>query len=105
MWYLRRFPIYKIKIDRSFVTDLTQDKGAGSIVTAVIGLARSLKLKVIGEGVQTREQLDILNAQGCDEAQGFLFSPALASGEFEKLVREWNPEYLGSHESLSEPSR
>jgi EAL domain-containing protein (putative c-di-GMP-specific phosphodiesterase class I) len=103
--YLRRFPIDKIKIDQSFVTDLTQDESAGSIVTAVIGLARSLKLKVIAEGVQKREQLEILDAQGCDEAQGFLFSPALASGEFEKLVREWKPQYLGSRESLVGPSK
>ena len=90
--YLRRFPIDKIKIDQSFVTD----ESAGSIVTAVIGLARSLKLKVIAEGVETEEQLGILREQLCDEAQGFLFSPALGSEEFEKLVREWKPKYLGS---------
>jgi EAL domain-containing protein (putative c-di-GMP-specific phosphodiesterase class I) len=90
--YLRRFPIDKIKIDQSFVTD----ESAGSIVSAVIGLARSLKLKVIAEGVETKEQLEILREQLCDEAQGFLFSPALGSEEFEKLVREWKPKYLGS---------
>jgi len=90
--YLRRFPIDKIKIDQSFVTD----ESAGSIVTAVIGLARSLKLKVIAEGVETEEQLGILREQLCDEAQGFLFSPALGSEGFEKLVREWKPKYLGS---------
>jgi len=87
--YLLRFPIDKIKIDQSFVAD----ESAGSIVTAVIALARSLTLKVIAEGVQTREQLEILREQQCDEAQGFLFSPAVASGEFEKLVREWKPVY------------
>jgi diguanylate cyclase (GGDEF)-like protein/PAS domain S-box-containing protein len=89
--YLRRFPIHKIKIDQSFVADLLKDESAGNIVTAVIGLARSLKLKVIAEGVQQKEQLEILRAQGCDEAQGFLFSRAITSGEFEKFVRDWKP--------------
>jgi EAL domain-containing protein (putative c-di-GMP-specific phosphodiesterase class I) len=98
---LRRFPIDKLKIDQSFVSDVTQSESAASIVTGVIRLAQSLKLKVIAEGVQTKEQLELLREQRCDEAQGFLFSPALTSGEFEKLVREWEPKYLGSHESLS----
>jgi len=93
--YLRRFPIDKIKIDQSFLWDATHDEGAGRVVTAIIGLARSLKLKVIAEGVQTKEQLEVLREQRCDEAQRFLFSPALVSGEFEKLVREWKPKYLG----------
>jgi predicted signal transduction protein with EAL and GGDEF domain len=91
--YLRRFPIDKIKIDRSFVSDVTQSESAASIVTAVISLAQSLKLKVIAEGVQTKEQLEILRVQRCDDAQGFLFSPALVSGEFEKLVYDWKPKY------------
>jgi diguanylate cyclase (GGDEF)-like protein len=92
--YLRRFPIDKIKIDQSFVRDVTQDESAASIVTAIISLARSLKLKVIAEGVQTKEQLEILREMRCDEVQGFLFNPALVSGEFEKLVREWEPKYV-----------
>jgi EAL domain-containing protein (putative c-di-GMP-specific phosphodiesterase class I) len=99
--YLRRFPIDNLKIDQSFVSDVTQSESAASIVTGVIRLAQSLKLKVIAEGVQTKEQLELLCEQRCDEAQGFLFSPALTSGEFEKPVREWEPKYLGSHESLS----
>ena len=89
--YLRRFPIDKIKIDQSFVMEVTRDQNAGSIVTAVIGLARSLKLKVIAEGVETKEQLEILREQRCDQAQGFLFSPAVVSAEFETLVRQWKP--------------
>jgi EAL domain-containing protein (putative c-di-GMP-specific phosphodiesterase class I) len=97
--YLRRFPIHKIKIDRSFVTDATHNESAGSLVRGIIGLARSLRLKVIAEGVETREQLEALREQRCDEAQGFLFSPALASGEFEKMVREWKPDSLEDLES------
>jgi len=96
--YLRRFPIHKIKIDQSFVADLTKDESAGNIVTAIIGLARSMKLKVIAEGVQTQDQLQILRSQGCDQAQGFLFSPALGSEELGKFVRDWKPEYLGALE-------
>ena len=91
--YLRRFPVDKIKIDQSFVSDMTQGESGTSIVTAVISLAHSLKLKVIAEGVQTKEQLKILRDLRCDEAQGFLFSPALVSGEFEKLFCDWKPKY------------
>ena len=78
--YLRRFPIDKIKIDQSFV----RDENAGSIVVAVINLAHGLKVKVIAEGVETKKQLELLREHGCNEAQGFLFSPALVPVEFEK---------------------
>jgi diguanylate cyclase (GGDEF)-like protein len=99
--YLRRFPVDKIKIDQSFVAD----KSAGGIVTAVISLARSLNLTVIAEGVQTKEQLEILRSQHCNEAQGFLFSPALAPAAFENFVRDWKPGCLGLQESFAEPSK
>jgi EAL domain-containing protein (putative c-di-GMP-specific phosphodiesterase class I) len=99
--YLRRFSIDKIKIDQSFV----KDENAGNIVATIINLARNLKLKVIAEGVETKEQLEILREHRCDEAQGFLFSPALASGEFEKLIRQWEPMYLGASESQVKPPR
>jgi diguanylate cyclase (GGDEF)-like protein/PAS domain S-box-containing protein len=93
--YLRRFPIDKIKVDQSFVSDVTTSESAASLVTAIVSLAQSLKLKVIAEGVQTKEQLELLRGLRCDEAQGFLFSHALASEEFERLVRDWKPKYLG----------
>jgi diguanylate cyclase (GGDEF)-like protein/PAS domain S-box-containing protein len=98
--YLRRFPIDKIKIDQSFMRAARHDEGAAGIVTAIIALARGLKLKVIAEGVETREQLEILRVQGCDEAQGFLFSRALGPEEFQKLAREWNPQPLRTPEFL-----
>jgi diguanylate cyclase (GGDEF)-like protein len=91
--YLRRFPIDKIKIDQTFVRAARQDESAGSIVTAIIGLARSLKLKVIAEGVETREELEILGNQGCDEAQGFLFSPGIDAEAFQMLLREWKSKH------------
>jgi diguanylate cyclase len=88
MSYLRRFPIDKLKIDRCFVEQMTARPEDASIVGAIISLAHSLRLKVIAEGVQTPEQLQMLAKLGCDQYQGFYFSPALLPAEFEKLVRE-----------------
>ena len=78
MGYLRRFPIDKLKIDRSFISDLTTSTDAQSIVGAIISLAHGLRLRVIAEGVETPQQLDRLRALGCDQYQGFLRSAAVA---------------------------
>ena len=72
--YLRRFPFDKIKIDQSFVRTLADGKGSLEIIRAVIGLGRALNMKILAEGVETPEQLAALQAEGCDEVQGFLFS-------------------------------
>jgi diguanylate cyclase (GGDEF)-like protein/PAS domain S-box-containing protein len=87
--YLRRFPIHKIKIDQSFVREMVEDPDTASIVNGIIGLAKSLKLKVIAEGVENDAQLGMLREQGCHEAQGFLFSKALPAAEFEAFVQRW----------------
>ncbi|HYY16207.1 MAG TPA: EAL domain-containing protein [Gammaproteobacteria bacterium] len=73
--YLRRFPIDRLKIDRSFVQDLTTDPNAVEITKAIIAMAHSLKLKVVAEGVETRAQFEFLRVHGCDEAQGYYFQP------------------------------
>jgi len=86
--YLRRFPIDKLKIDRSFVRDLDCEVDA-SIVQAIISLAHSLKLKVVAEGVETPGQLQFLRSLGCDQYQGFHFSPPLPAREFAELLRNW----------------
>ena len=72
--YLRRLPIHCLKIDRSFVEDLPEDREAASICSSIIGLAHSLQLQTVGEGVETDAQLQWLRAAGCDEVQGYLLA-------------------------------
>ncbi len=88
MSYLRRFPIDKLKIDRGFIAELISRADDASIVRAIVSLAHSLHLKVVAEGVETREQLDLLKTLGCDQYQGFCFSPAVPADQFATLLRE-----------------
>lgn len=85
MAYLKRFPIDTLKIDREFVQDLSHDADDQAITRAMINLAHSLKLKVIAEGVETREQLDFLQDEGCDRAQGFYIAHPMPGPELLKL--------------------
>ena len=87
--YLRRFPIDKIKIDQSFIGEITSEAKTVRLVQAIIALARSFTLKVIAEGVENREQLAALRAERCDEIQGYLASPAIEPAQFERLLRGW----------------
>jgi diguanylate cyclase (GGDEF)-like protein len=84
--YLRRFPFDRIKIDQSFVRELGIRRDCGAIVRAVAGLSRDLGMATTVEGVETREQLALLRSAGCTEFQGYLFSPAVPSGEVANLV-------------------
>ncbi len=84
--FIKKLPINKIKIDRSFVTNITSNKDDAAIVTAMIAMAHSLKLKVVAEGVETEEQFNYLNSLGCDQIQGFLFSTPLPSEKIEELL-------------------
>jgi EAL domain-containing protein (putative c-di-GMP-specific phosphodiesterase class I) len=85
--YLKRFPIDRLKIDRSFVKGVPADDSDCAIVRAVVQLAQALGMKVIAEGVETEPQRAFLLELGCDEFQGFLFAPALDALSFEERVR------------------
>lgn len=84
--HLRRLPIDTLKIDQSFVRDLTTDADDACIVSAVISMGRSLHMRVVAEGVETREQLAFLQEQSCPEAQGYFFSQPVAAGDFARLL-------------------
>lgn len=89
--YLTRFPIDKIKIDRSFVRDLTADDANAAIVDTIIGMAHTLGMKVVAEGIETEAQHAYLHERGCDEAQGFLYSEAILADHFASTVDEITP--------------
>ena len=93
--YLRKFPIDALKIDQSFVSQVTSTADDRSIVTAVISMARSLNLRVVAEGVETLDQLEFLRAHDCQEAQGFYFSSPVAPQEFEKMLTRGGPRAFG----------
>jgi EAL domain-containing protein (putative c-di-GMP-specific phosphodiesterase class I) len=88
--YLRRFPIDQLKIDRSFVQDVTlnNDDDAAAIVAAIVSLANTLKLEIVAEGVETAEQARTLVGQGCRIMQGFLFSKPIPAAEITRLLTD-----------------
>ncbi len=86
--YLKRFPIDTLKLDQSFVREITSSPTDAAIATAVISMAHTLNLKVIGEGVEKEDQFEFLQKQGCDYIQGYLFSPPLAVENLEAYLAE-----------------
>jgi diguanylate cyclase (GGDEF)-like protein/PAS domain S-box-containing protein len=86
--YLKRFPLDTLKVDRSFVRDLSRNPKDAAVVRAVIALGHGMNLKVIAEGVETKEQLAFLKAHQCDGVQGFLFARPLPADDFVRLLQE-----------------
>lgn len=86
--YLKRFSVDRLKIDQSFVREITNDPNSAAIALAIISLSHGLKMLCIAEGVETEAQLNFLRLRDCDEMQGFYFSKALPAEEFEALLRE-----------------
>ena len=85
--YLHQFPINTLKIDRTFVGDIRSDRGEASIIDAIVAMARGLHLELVAEGVENRTQLDYLREQGCEEVQGYIFSPAVPALDMAKLLK------------------
>jgi EAL domain-containing protein (putative c-di-GMP-specific phosphodiesterase class I) len=99
--YLRKFPINALKIDQSFVRQITTAPDETTIVAAVISMGRSLKLRVIAEGVETQEELAFLQARQCDEAQGYYFSRPVPPMQFAKLLKTGVTEAVLTESRLS----
>jgi diguanylate cyclase (GGDEF)-like protein len=100
--YLKRFPADTLKIDRAFVRDIVESQNDLAIATAIIAMGHTMGMKVIAEGVETREQLEILQRCGCDDYQGFLFSPAVTAAEFQQLLLA-KTERTPRHREVGEP--
>lgn len=88
--HLKRLPIDKIKIDKSFIDDITYDSKGETMLEAIIALAHSMGVTVVAEGVEKQEQLQFLSLRGCDQWQGYLFSPPVPGSRFEQIVAGGN---------------
>ena len=101
--YLRKFPFDKIKIDQSFVRELSDEDESMAVVRAVVGLGSSLGMVTTAEGVETADQLRTLRAEGCTVAQGFLFSAAVPAGEIDDLLRRIHRDLEAASRSRGRP--
>lgn len=98
--YLHEFPISTLKIDRSFVTRMSEESDGAEIVRAIIALARNMQMQVVAEGIETLEQLEQLRTMNCDFGQGFLFSKAIPSGEVANFLDSANLKSTAHRESI-----
>ena len=87
--YLRRFPINRIKIDKSFIDEIGQSRDADAVANAILTLGHSLGLEITAEGVETEKQVDLLKESGCNEIQGYFYSRPLSTEDFEAFVENY----------------
>jgi EAL domain-containing protein (putative c-di-GMP-specific phosphodiesterase class I) len=99
--YLRSLPVSAIKIDQSFVRDLSVKQGTSPIISAIVGIAQGFGLHLLAEGVESEDQLNILSSLGCEEMQGYLFSRPVPAGEIKDILTgmAWCPAKLLQVES------
>ena len=86
--YLKRFPLQVLKIDRSFIHDLEENRNSRALVEAIIAMGHSLKLEIVAEGVETEEQLNFLRNRNINMIQGYFFSPPVAVEEFRAMLQD-----------------
>ena len=98
--YLKRFPLQVLKIDRSFINDLHDDKSSRALVEAIIAMAQSMKLDIVAEGIENEDQIAFLRGQGVDIVQGFYFSPPVAAEQFQAYLENELPEQWARFSSL-----
>jgi EAL domain-containing protein (putative c-di-GMP-specific phosphodiesterase class I) len=103
--HLKHFPFDFVKIDRSFVTNITSSKEDAALVNAIIVMAHGLNLRVVAEGVETKGQLDHLSKQGCDELQGYYFSRPVPAEEFAAMLREHKRLIFAKKLGVKKPGR
>jgi EAL domain-containing protein (putative c-di-GMP-specific phosphodiesterase class I) len=89
--YLAKLPVSSLKIDRSFIITMLGDPNTMTLVSTIISLAHSLKLKVVAEGVDSQDQADVLRQLGCDEMQGYLYSKPLPAEQLLEMLRPLGP--------------
>jgi EAL domain-containing protein (putative c-di-GMP-specific phosphodiesterase class I) len=99
--YLRSFPFDKIKVDRTFISGVVEGVEHAAIVQAVVSLARALGMRTIAEGVETRDQQNSVLALGCDEAQGYLFSPPVPVEQVPEILASWAPKQASKQQTMA----